>query len=156
MPDRIIIMGNEAELVPLASANMQKYSPQADVIMYNDNNIGQKTASANLFLVGHASAKGIGDYDFSSLKTNFGDHLKGATTAVYLAGCSTADQAAQIFKDGFQAATLAANVKAYTGKTVYGTPGILTLTIIANAIKILATIPTPSSGYKSTDIFVAA
>jgi len=152
MSDLIIILGNEPELVPLATAINKVYAGGvAEVLMYNDPNIGQKTASGKLFLIGHADAKGIGDYDYNDLTVHFGAHLKGAATAVYLSGCSTASEAAQILKNGFVPATLAANVKKYTGKTVLGTPGVLTLTIPGGALAVVANLP-----YKSSDIFVAA
>lgn len=151
--NRIIIMGNEPELIPLAGTINKVYcKAQADVLMYNDSNIGQKTSSENLFLIGHASAKGIGDYQFTDLVKFFGAHLKGASTAVYLSGCSTQSEAAQILKNGFIPATLAANVKDYTKKTVYGTPGVLVLT----GGSVLSVEVPLSSGYKSTDIFIKA
>jgi hypothetical protein len=152
MSNRIIILGNEPELLPLAQAIDKTYNKgQAEVLMYNDENIGQKTSSDNLYLIGHADAKGIGDYAYSDLVIHFGAHLKGAATAVYLSGCSTASEAAQILKSGFVPATLAANVKAYTGKTVYGTPGVLVLTLPAGQLSVVANLP-----YKATDIFIKA
>lgn len=151
--NRIIILGNEDELAALAQAINKTYcGGNADVVMYNDDEIGSKTGSENLFLIGHANALGIGDYGFSELKTHFGSHLKGATVAVYLSGCSTQSEAAQILKDGFVPATLAKNVKEYTKGTVYGTPGVLVLT----GGKTLSVEAPLSSGYSSTDIFVKA
>jgi hypothetical protein len=149
---RIIIMGNEEELFPLATVINKNYCKgAADVVLYNDDNIGEKTSTDTLFLVGHASAKGIGDYDFASLKKDFGDHLKGADV-VYLSGCSTKDEAAQVLKGGFIPLTLASNIKAFTTKPVYGTPGALVLT----AGDVLYVEVTVGSGYKATDIFVPA
>ena len=151
--NRIIILGNEEELIPLASTINEDYcNKQADVIMYNDQNIGTKTSSENLFLIGHASAKGIGDYPYTDLVKFFGDHLKGASKAVYLSGCSTQSEAAQILKNGFVPKTLAANVKQYTKKTVWGTPGVL---VLINDSVLSVEVPL-SSGYKTTDIFIQA
>lgn len=150
--NRIIILGNEDELAALAQAINKTYcGGSADVVMYNDDQIGSKTSSQNLFLIGHANALGIGDYGFSELKRDFGSHLKGAV-AVYLSGCSTQSEAAQILEDGFVPATLAKNVKEYTKGTVYGTPGVLVLT----GGKTLSVEVPLSSGYSSTDIFVKA
>ena len=151
--NRIIILGNEPELIDLANAINKTYCGNlADVVMYNDSNIGMKTVSENLFLIGHAGVQEIGDYGFTDLKSHFGAQLKGATVAVYLSGCSTQDQAAQILKDGFVPATLASNVKDYTQRTVYGTPGVLVL----KGGTTLSVVAPLSSGYKSTDIFVKA
>ncbi|WCT14412.1 hypothetical protein [Mucilaginibacter jinjuensis] len=150
MSDKIIILGNEEELIDLASEiNKQYCAGNADVVMYNDQNIGQVSPVGKLFLIGHADALGIGDYGYAELVRDFGGHLKNAQ-AVYLAGCSTADEAAQILNNGFVPLNLAKNVKDYTNGVVFGTPGVLTLNLTTGQ---LSTAPALSSGYKSTDIF---
>jgi hypothetical protein len=151
--DRIIILGEEEELVDLANAINTNYcNGGADMSMYNDDKIAEKTVSDRLFLIGHAGPRGIGRYDFKDLTKEFGAHLKGAKTAVYLSGCSTLNEAKQIINSGFIPATLAKNVKEYTGHTVYGTPGVLVLTG-RNALSVEVTV---GSGYQPTDIFVPA
>lgn len=156
MSNRIIILGNEPELVRLANAINRTYcAGGADVIMYNDTNIAQKTSSDNLYLIGHANAQDIGDYDFPGLKKDFGDHLKGAK-AVYLAGCSTSDEVAQILNGGFVPMSLAKNVKVYTNGAVYGTPGVLVLDRTAGDPGVLKTITSLASGYNANSIFVPA
>ena len=150
--DRIIIMGNEPELLLLASIINKTYcNGKADIVMYNDDNIGQKTKSDNLFLVGHASNKVMGQYDFHDLKIHFRDHLNGASS-IYLSGCSTKDEAALVLNDkGFIPMTLAKNVKKYTGKRVFGTPGAL----VSYGDKLYVEVRV-NSGYKASDIFVEA
>lgn len=147
--DRIIILGDEEELFPLAKCINEKYcNNQADVVMYNDINIGEKTNADKLFLIGHANAQQIGDYDYKDLTIHFGAQLKGAKT-IYLSGCSTKSEAAQILKGGFVALSLADNIKKYSGKVVYGTPGVLVLDGDNLYVEV-----TLVSGYKSNDIFI--
>ena len=147
--DRIIILGNEKELIRLADRINKNYcGDQADVVMYNDTEIGEKTSADNLFFIGHANALKIGDYDYKDLIKHFGAHLKGAKT-IYLSGCSTKSEAVQILKGGFVALSLADNIKKYSGKVVYGTPGVLVLHGDNLYVEVSL-----GSGYKSSDIFV--
>lgn len=129
---RIIILGNEPELLRLARAiNNNNCGGQADVIMYNDAHIGEKTVTDDLFLIGHGSAQEIGEYDFKGLTTHFGQHMLSATNSVYLAGCSTDNQQQLIQSQGtFYVLTIAANVKQWLRDNkkqtkVYGAPGTL-------------------------------
>lgn len=154
--DRIIILGEEPELLDLAQAIDRYYcDKKADVIMYNDMNVGEKTDSDNLYLVGHAGARVIGRYSFDDLMRYFGAHIQGARRAVFLAGCSTHAEADQILQQGFVALDLAKNVQTRTKAKVYGTPGVLIGTHHHDGMRLHVEVRA-GSGYTANDIFVPA
>jgi hypothetical protein len=147
--DKIIVMDEENECWELANVIKNTFcNKQAIICLYN--NVPLEPVN-NLYLVGHANALCIGDYNFSDLKTHFSNHLKKAK-ALYLAGCSTNDGAALLLNNGFVPTTLAKNIKSYLGTEikVYGTPGVLVL----DNNKELSVIAPLSSGCSQNDIFV--
>ncbi len=158
MGDLIIILGNEPEIVRLAMSVNQRYcNNKGTILMYNDLDFHEHIGNySRVFLLGHADAQSIGDYDYSSLtKGEFRSLLANqSVNSIFLAGCSTADEAQQILKDGFVPLNLAQNLaKFYTGAQVYGTPGVLvrkadgTLNVIQ---------PSLAAGYPPGTIFVHA
>jgi len=153
MPDLIIIMSNiEDDLMALAQViDDQRCNRGATVIQYN----GERPASyQNLYMLGHANALGIGDYGFAELKRDFAGHILNAGGDIYLVGCNTESENAQVLNNGFVAQTLAQNVYDNivkpAGKTngVFGTPGLLRLK------GELLSIVNPTPPYATTDLFV--